>query len=72
MTTGEQHSHDTPGATDGGALDWFRILDILVWGAVAVVAILAIEWFAGVVVRERISAGATKYLKLRANAAPIE
>lgn len=57
----ELHDHDDQS-------DPFRALDVLIWGSVAVIAVIALEWFAGKVIRERIARGATRYLKTRATA----
>jgi hypothetical protein len=46
-----------------GGVDWWVIADALVWTAVVVVAVLALEWLGGVLVRERIARGAEKLLK---------
>jgi len=61
-----EHQHGTPpGASDGAdqlGFDWWRALDLAVWAAVAVIAVLGIEWLVGTVVRERIAAGANRLL----------
>lgn len=54
----DNHSHDQ-GAVESG---WFRALDALVWVSVAVIVVLAAEWFVGVLIRERIASGARRYL----------
>lgn len=50
------------------ALDWFKVLDVAVWVAVAVIGAIALEWFVGFVVRERIARGANRYLAAKADA----
>jgi hypothetical protein len=51
------------GPDDGAAVvDWWKIADIAVWVAVAVVAALAVEWLMGAVVRENIATGFRRYL----------
>lgn len=69
MSEGQGHRHDRParrrpagGGPDDGAFDWFKILDYVVWGAVGILVILAVEWVSGHIVREKIVAGAEKYL----------
>ena len=62
------HSHTSSrrkpvGGPADGSLDWFAALDIAVWVSVAVIAVLALEWFIGKLVRENIAAGASRYLK---------
>lgn len=44
------------------AFDWFKLLDILVWCAVALIAAVALEWMIGYVVREKLARGADRYL----------
>jgi hypothetical protein len=48
---------------DHGGVDWFAVLDTVVWLAVGVVLIIGAEMLVGKVVRERIAAGAEKYLR---------
>lgn len=48
---------------DGHQLDWFHILDVIVWVAVGVIGILAAEWLLGKIVRDKIAAGASRYLQ---------
>lgn len=50
-----EHTHDSP------AVDWFKILDVFVWSAVAIIVALGLEWLVGKIVRERIAAGADRY-----------
>lgn len=54
------HTHDDEDQDHVAA--WFRGLDIIVWAAVAVIVILALEWLGGYLVRERIARSATQYL----------
>lgn len=56
-----RHSHPHGGPDDGG-FDWFKVLDIAVWTAVFIIAVLGFEWLVGKVIRERIAAGAAKHL----------
>jgi hypothetical protein len=55
-----------PGGADDGAgrtaFDWFRALDLAVWAAVIVIAALGVEWAFGTVLRERVTAQATRIL----------
>jgi hypothetical protein len=53
--------HDRRDHDDRG-VDWFAILDVLVWGAVVIIAVLALEWVAGFVVRERLAAQAQRHM----------
>lgn len=46
------HSHDAPA--------W---VDLVVWVSVALVVVLAAEWFMGRMARESIAAGATRFLR---------
>lgn len=59
MAAGAQHSHQDP--------DWFKVLDTLVWVSVAVVVIIAVETFAGDMLREKIQG-----IRLRRSPAPAE
>lgn len=52
MAAGSDHSHDAPA--------W---VDVAVWAAVALVVVLAVEWFAGRLARESVSAGASRFLR---------
>lgn len=55
-----------PGGPDDGHEDQlFRLLDILVWGSVALIFILAVEWFIGATTRTSIARG---WVKLAATA----
>lgn len=66
---GHQHGRRKPatgGPDDGAGFDWFAMLDVAVWAAVAVIGVLALEWLIGKVIRDNIAAGATKYLKKQA------
>lgn len=45
---------------------FWEALDIVVWVTVGLLFILAIEWFVGRMVRERIASGATKFLRQQA------
>ncbi len=56
------HSREPAGGPDDGAFDWFKILDILVWVAVAAIAIMGVEYLLGWVARERIATKAQQYL----------
>lgn len=53
MSRTEPHDHDHD---QGGAagVDWFRLLDALVWVSVAVIVILAAEWLFGEAIRARL------------------
>ena len=66
MTAGEGHTHaggPNDGADRGGySLDWFRVLDVVVWVAAALITAMGVEWFIGYLVREKIARGADKYL----------
>jgi hypothetical protein len=62
------HSHQ-PADGDGGA-DWFKVLDIAVWVAVVLLVVMAAEWVAGRIVRERIARGAARHLAKAAPATP--
>ena len=55
--SGPEHEHQdqAPG------LDWFRVLDTLVWVSVAIIVCFAAEWLIGYLVRERIAAGADRW-----------
>lgn len=56
-----QHPH-VGGPDDGRkAVDWFTVLDALVWASVAVLVAVAAEWLVGWLVRERIARGADRY-----------
>lgn len=57
---GRPHQHHADEGEQGP--DWFRALDIIVWVAVAVIAAVGIEWFVGYLTREKIAAGASRYL----------
>lgn len=59
MATAHAHTHTPDG--DQVAL-WFKALDLIVWAAVVVIVVLALEWLGGYLVRERISRGASAYL----------
>lgn len=64
MTKGQGHSHGGPDdGAEGEVFDWFRVFDVLVWVAVGVVVVFAAEYLAGAIIREKISAGAQKYLR---------
>ena len=52
---GETHTH--PG--DGRM---WQVIDIAVWCSVALIAIIALEWLTGRVVRERIASQAGRFL----------
>lgn len=62
MSGGHPHARRESGETDGG-FDWFAVLDVAVWAAVAVIAVVGIEWLIGHVIRESLASGAGKYLK---------
>lgn len=66
MSAARGHRHgredQAAGGPDDGAFNWFKVLDILVWVAVALIVALAAEWFTGLVVREKIARGADKML----------
>jgi hypothetical protein len=47
---------------------WWRAADAVVWAAVVVIAAIGIEWCVGVVARERLARGASRYLDQVANA----
>lgn len=47
-------------------LDWWRLLDALVWVSVGILAILAIEWMFGKFVREKLAGEAAKHLRAAA------
>lgn len=73
--SGKGHSHGPRGKSaggpdDGGEFDWFAVLDVAVWAAVAVIAFVGIEWLIGRVIRENMAAGASKYLKQHAQTKP--
>lgn len=51
-----EHDEDVP------LPNWWKILDILVWVAVGVIAVIGAEWLIGYLVRERITQGANRYL----------
>lgn len=53
--TEAEHDHES-------SVDWFAVLDIVVWVAVAVIVGLAAEWLVGYFVREKIARGADRYL----------
>ncbi len=55
-----EHTHDDEDQDHVAA--WFRGLDIVVWVAVAVIAILALEWLGGYLVRERLARSFRQYL----------
>lgn len=55
------HNHDA--GTDEHQLDWFSVLDVAVWAAVVVIGVLAAEFFFGLILRERIARGASRYLR---------
>lgn len=56
------HTHQQPaGGPNDGAFDWFRVLDVIIWVSVILIAVLALEWFTGLVVREKIARGADKF-----------
>lgn len=62
------HSRAKPaGGPNDGGFDWFNVLDVAVWASVAVIAVIGIEWLAGRVLRERIAAGAEKYIHKQAD-----
>ena len=65
MSHGDDHDHGDREAA------WFRILDIAVWVGVTVIGVLALEWFAGYVVRERLTAQVQRHIKLT-HSAPTE
>jgi hypothetical protein len=58
-----EHTPPAGGADDGAGADWFHVLDVAVWVAVGVIAVIAAEWFVGYLVREKISRGAGRYLQ---------
>ena len=58
----EPHGHDHTGGPDDGAFDWFRILDMLVWVAVAAIVIMSVEYLLGWMARERIARQAQRFL----------
>jgi hypothetical protein len=53
------HDHDED---QGVAFNWFGVLDALVWAAIMLLVILGVEYFAGLIVREKISRGAQRHL----------
>jgi hypothetical protein len=55
------HEHP-PAKESAGGFDWFAWLDILVWVSVVVIAALALEWFWGKVIRERLAGEAQRYM----------
>ena len=55
------HTHDG----DGEPFDWFKLFDIVVWVAVAVIVILGIEWAFGAAIRARLGREAETFLKHR-------
>lgn len=54
----EGHTHD-----EGEPRDWFAVLDVVVWVAVVVLVIMAVEWLAGYLVREKLARGAQRFLR---------
>lgn len=76
--SGRQHSHSggserrrkSAGGPDDGAFDWFNVFDWAVWASVGIVVFIALEYFIGTIVREKIAGGASKYLKDRETAKP--
>lgn len=65
-TDAHEHEHEHQ------AVNWFGVLDILVWAAVAVLVALAVEWLVGYVVRERLARGADRFLAKHNAAAAAE
>lgn len=66
----EGHTHDDE--DQGAAFNWFGVLDALVWSAVALLVILGVEYFVGLIVREKISRGAQRHLAQQGAEAPQE
>ena len=65
MTREHSHAPAAGGANDGAdtvGFDWWRALDLSVWAAVIVIAALGLEWAIGKLVRERVTAQATRIL----------
>jgi hypothetical protein len=62
------HDEKAAGGADDGAptVDWWQVLDIAVWVAVALIVAIAAEWLIGSLVRERIARGAQRYLRKEA------
>jgi hypothetical protein len=56
------------GGSDDGAFDWWKVADIAVWVAVTIVAVIAIEWLAGYMIREQVTRGAERILARTAKA----
>jgi hypothetical protein len=63
------HAHDDD---QGASFDWFQVLDVFVWVAVALIAGLAAEWLIGWLIREKMAAGASKFLKVGATTPAVE
>lgn len=55
------------GPDDGAGWSWSKVADTAVIASVVVIGVIAVEWFVGYYVRERIARGADQYLA-RANA----
>jgi hypothetical protein len=53
-----EHDH-----ADKGGVDVFALLDIAIWCAVAVVAIVGLDMLFGKIIRERLASGASRYLQ---------
>jgi hypothetical protein len=51
---GDEHDH--------GPVDWFQVLDVAVWVAVAVVLAIGADLLFGKIMRERLARGASRYL----------
>lgn len=58
-----QHDDATDHGPEQGAVDWWHVLDVLVWVSAGIIAVIATEWLAGRVIRERLAVQASKYLK---------
>lgn len=62
---GNDRRRKSAGGPEDGAFDWFNVFDWFIWAAVGVVVFMALEFFIGKIVREKIAGGASKYLKDR-------
>lgn len=75
MSAARGHRHDDDGQGQGGGVDWFKTVDVIVWVAVAIIVCLGAEWLIGYLVREKIARGADKLLARVAaakDAPPVE
>lgn len=65
--SGNNHDHgrrqEKPKGDDSQGFDWFAIMDVAIWAAVAIITVVGIEWLVGHVIRESLAAGASKHLK---------